>query len=546
MSIAIEDRLENPSYSTPQFRTAPWFITRKKNIKSKGSALVLSVLWAAIPDLNERRLVSLSSEEIAKRAGLKCKSEALRRHLVRLEKLGYIKRQGNHKNRTIEVLIFPPDDDTQGLIIPEDILLSDLSPTKKLLLTITQYFQKMSVETICERLGITKIRYYQVINKIEPPKETKSNPLKKLSQPPKETNTIIGIDGYRFGIDVLSKDNTLGPSALCCLEEPPTKEVNSPTKKEYNMSERAPYNTPAPAGWLQEKLRLLKLESSKQIQRNDFKKKKEVLIKHYPIEVTTDMNWIKENLPFVHSPRPGTKVYNDDARVIKALQLGPNNYLRPDEIQTILNNMIGITIHGSNHPLTEIVLRDRFLNRTFNQAERRELYQHFNNMLSVEYGGQGIKKPLAWGMRTYSGWSFLASLCIIPPVRVVVQPIISEEAMKKIQYELDETTSRAFVQGITLREKQKLARNLSLLKPQFFQKLKLTFGRQANYHYGDWRPFFNGLLEFIEDDNWKLSHVKAGWFHPGSEIIKDWMDEVYKLDFIDGKQYQSRMAQPQL
>jgi len=524
MPISPTDCVQNSSDPTPQFRKAPWFILRDSSIKSNGDALILSVIWAAIQGSgDDKTTCKITNEEIAKRSGIRGGGQAALKHLQKLEKLGFIKRHGSHCNRMIELLLQPPpDDNLLGLTIDEDILISNLSPTKKLLASIIRHFTYAKKHWICEQLGIKEMQYFQNIKEVEPYKKTKCNPIRKLSEPYKKTN-LLSIDSIDIGIGVLSKDNTKEPSVLFVKEvpskeNPPIEQINLPTKKEYNMPIRIPYTTKAPAGTVEEHLRLWELETLKPIQRNDFKKKKVGELKKYPIEVTLDMNWIRENLNLVRSPRLDTKEYHKDTRVVKALIYGPSNYLRPDEIQAIVNNMKGKIMPGGNYPLTEKVLRERFLDRTFDQAERRELYQLLNNMLGVDYGGKGEKIYLSGAMRSHKGYSFLARVWMANPVKIVKQMPID---LKSVEREL-ELAIDIIPKKIMPEDKPRLASNIINLKKRYVQEYRLkTNGNSIGRN--TWPEFFKEFLDSIED---AAEIVNVGWFNPDNKPVKNFLDSI--------------------
>jgi len=319
--------------------------------------------------------------------------------------------------------------------------------------------------------------------------------------------------------DELSKDNSKEPSVLFVKEvplkeEPPSQQINSPIKKEYNMPIRIPFDTPAPAGLVNKIIRHLKLESVKP--KNDFNKKKEVSTKHYPMEVTLDMNWIRDNLNLVRSPRTGTDIYHEDTRVIKALIYGPSNYLRPDEIQAIINNMKGTTMPGGNYPLTEKTLRERFLDKKFSQAERRELYLLLNNMLGVDYGGKGEKIYLSGAMRSHKGHSFLARVWMANPVKVIKQmPVDFKSVERQLEQAMD-----IIPEKIMPEEKSKLASNIINLKKRYIQEYRLKMnGNGCN----SWPSFFEEFLDSIES---AAEIINPGWFNPDNKPVKKFLYNI--------------------
>jgi hypothetical protein len=236
------------------------------------------------------------------------------------------------------------------------------------------------------------------------------------------------------------------------------------------------------------------------------------------METTLDMNWIRDNLNLVHSPGLTTKAYHKDTRVIKALMYGPSNYLRPDEIQAIINNMKGATMPGGNYPLTEKVLRERFLDRKFSQAERRELYRLLNNMLGVDYGGKGEKMYLSGAMRSHTGHCFLARVWMANPVKVIKQmPVDLQSVERELDLAIDIIPKK-----IIPEDKPRLARNIINLKKRYVHEFKPKMNGNS-FGYNTWREFFKEFLNFIEDS---AEIINVGWFNPDNKPVKNFLYDI--------------------
>jgi len=354
--------LQTQDHQPENFRTVPWFILRDRRINGKGVALVLSVVWAAVQGSGTPGLCKITNEEIARRSGIRGGAEEARRYLMIAEANGWLRRHGYHKGRLIRLLLDPPaDNDVRGLIIPYDILSSAFSPTEKLLASAIRFFSKASAKWICTKLGISeqtyhkRLRYIKLVNPdilttSQPPEKISPNPPKKYIQPPEKISPL-GIEGTDLGTGsrIISKDMIIGPA----VQEPSGCQT-SPAQEEPGMPESnyVPYTTPAPPGWLEQQLEIADLRygtaCAKAAPVRLKKPKPPFVPRLYSGGHMADMEWIRNNLPFVHSPARGTRAYENDIRVLEVLEGGPANTMTPGELAKMLNCMSGRPLRGSN------------------------------------------------------------------------------------------------------------------------------------------------------------------------------------------------------
>lgn len=513
----LPEQPDNPQGSP--FRKAPWFILRKETSIGSGTALIFSVLWSAIEDLStSERLLTypITNLEISRRSGIAGGPQAALKHLQRLESLGLIKRHGAHRNRIFEILVRPRDNDYSSLIISTDILLSNLTPTQKLIASVKRAFPKAGKSWICWKLGITPGTYYNNIDKLKPYNELDTNPIMNWTEPYNELDPI-GREGRIVGRVGLSKDKPIGPSDRMEGVVLPLKEVMM----------KHPYTTPCPPGWLERQERLLRLQAgtkNKGIRKSNHVRRKTPRPFSPPRDgydplYILDMDWIRANCPLVHVPAPGTKSYHEDIMVVRALAEGPERVLKSDEISAIVAGMSGRTLPGDRQALTEWYIRTHFLAHRKSQEERRRLFTLFSESLSLEYGGRGTKQRLSWAMRSHRNYCWLMHLWFRPKRRP------RDEMPRDIadyQREFDRAVG-IMPETMSPGRLPELARNIRKLLEVYLQDFRTRVPRGYDgTFYNSWGKFFSELVEYFDRQD---TDIWPGWFRPDGQPVQNFLAE---------------------
>ncbi len=527
----------------PSFRTAPWFILRKGAPVSKGTALVFSVIWAAITDLSSPDKLTtypVTNEEIGKRSGIRGGAQAALKHIQKLEKIGFIKRHKKHKGRYFEVLVRPDDDNYLGLTISGKVFKSNLSPTQKLLITIKEVFPRAGKSWICSRLGISNFTYYYNLNKLQPYKESNSNPIKNLTQPYKESNPIGIVQVESLGGVALSKDKANDPSGHIADfetplyqgdgQKPPLNENNTPALKQENyMAPKIAYDTPADPAEVEMAIRRARQSRAKSNPRSDLRPKKKIREfkptndGRYEKRYIDELEYIREQYPLINISKPGTWIYDNALGIVRALTIGPikSKVLRPDEVNAILSVMVGKQPGNLNYPLSREYIMRNFLDRSFSDEDRIELYTRLNNMQSAEYKGNGQKVELSWAMRSRNNYSWLLHLWFAPPRRPQEEfpPDLGEY---RPQYE--RALGLMPVNMAKEREGQ-LAWIIRGLRKRYNDEFRdrRPAGYDGNTWYGTWTLFFKELAEYFDRQN---ADIWPGWFNPNGQTVRDFLADA--------------------
>lgn len=289
------------------------------------------------------------------------------------------------------------------------------------------------------------------------------------------------------------------------------------------MSLKIPYNTPADKQWLADQNRRLKLESATYRRRTDPapKAKKEYPVPQKYFRYANELESLREGHPFIHVPAQGTKSYLEDIRAVRAITLGLDKVLTPDEMNLIRRRMYGKTPPGNNMALFEPVLKKYFLDIEWDQETRRKLYSYLNKSLSREYGGDGKKMRLADMLRSQSGWSRVIWFWLSPPRPIMNQPPArSDEVRDEMEMALEIMPAK-----VTPEQVATLARNILSLKDSFNRDYRhgIPRGSEADYLYGQWRKFFSGFVDYLGDTG---QTINPGWFHPGNRPIGYFLDDI--------------------
>jgi hypothetical protein len=476
------DERQYHSTQRSSFRTAPWFILGEKDIKSKGTALVLSVLWAAAQG-DRNRNTRLSNEEISRRSGIRGGAQAALKHLQKLEKLGYIKRQGSHKNRAINILIQPETEDIKGLTIPPDIFVANLSPTQKLIASIRQALPNMEPRNICNWLGITLDTYYHNVKKCcQPYKESLSNPIKNPCQPYKESLTL-GREG-RERVELISKD--INRRTTCADNDFPTdstgglKMIHSETYgKEYDSI-------------LTQTLRNKKAPSR-----------------------SAELENLFSTLPNNTKHKPGTKAYEDAKRTIRALTLSPAKILKPSQIAQITQAMA----KSNGRPGYSQKQINEFLNHKFSIIERTEIYQRLSNYHDPIYRAKAVGK-CSLGNALHNpyaeGFSLIMEVWYHPPKPIRIPTVIIDSKLLPVVDMVMET-----IQAEDRKTEASVKKNIKHLHWLYEKTIRPRMTEETKYHYGDFPRYMKGFVDWAID---KYSGLKPtpGWFSSDSKPFHQW------------------------
>lgn len=294
------------------------------------------------------------------------------------------------------------------------------------------------------------------------------------------------------------------------------------------MPLRIAYDTPADPAWLkaQREIVILRQKTASAPRRNETRKQPKLLKyagKSYPPEYLADMEWIKTNCPLIHSPARGTIAFDDDIRAIKALANGPANVLRKDEVSGILSRVVGQTWLGKpwNDPLRKEWCLEMFLGVKHNREQRQELYRRLNNLMSVEFKGNGKKTHLAGSLRSRNNWSFLFQVAVAEPRRPRDEfpPDLNDY---RHQYDV--------ALGLTPPQMAKdqegrLAWTIRRLRKAYLEGFRgrRPAGYEGNAFYGDWPKFFNNLAQHFDNQD---APIWPGWFNPDGQQVKNFLAEA--------------------
>lgn len=376
------------------YRSIPWFILGNKTIKSTRTAIVLGVLWSSIPGVSEqqsrgRRIYScLTNDEISKRSGLNCTSEDIRYHLTKLENLGLIKRHGDHKNRTIEILAKPENGDYRCLIISQEIFSQNISISRKLVLAIKSAFSRMSNNTICDRISMSKWSLWYnsrpLNEQYQPPKESNTNPQKNPMQPPKESN-CIGKEGEVIGV-LLAKANSQ-PLQVGRTAKSSSAQENIMTSEQIEFYK--PYLN-------SRSVRSIKPSSAQPI---------------LPDELVNELKYIF-TLDHIRKHRPDSKIYFAAARLVRALKKskGLSTILEDRQMNEIISDM-----ERQGVPKDKTIA---VLHKCFTEEERVLLYDRISDHFCPEFGYKGKENKVNLTDCLYNEnfkFSLLVKVWLIPP-----------------------------------------------------------------------------------------------------------------------------------
>lgn len=495
--------------------------TSRTRVTSKDKSC-LAVLWRASQSTGQ---CALSNPEIAIRAGIRSSKET-QETLQRLERFGFIRRTGNHRNRTIRFLVPTPLDHQKRLtlIIPESINHHpNLNHTQKTLLTAYIAFQdtlkkkgsswaswlanRCGMKVKAVRWNLSKLLQNPPQNQMklplqlgeEPPPKSPRNPPQNHPEPPPKSPDILvesRVLGREFSRENLnSREFKL--SLLPGLHTPNNKET-IPIKEETPREEGMNY---ASEGYLVD------------CRKHRPSKKVRPIPKDILLELTEEI--------FQHKHITIHKVSHElaeAARVVSALKRkgGLSNYLTKEQVESTVTYMSTICKFDPRE-IQEV------LHKKFNDEERVELYKRLSDDMSPSYGGTGKKVKLAdaaW-FRWKPGFCRMVKVWLRPPVVKDTTPPIP-----KVPKELEETVT------MIKRFLPELVPNVYELKAikdlkDFHQTTVIPKLETLGVTEG--RMFANWLWEFLrfaynrtEGKDIKL-HI--GWIRPGGILFNDWIAE---------------------
>ncbi len=513
-------RPSHPTSGSP-FRTIPWFVLRDRRIKSNGDTIIFAVLWASVQgkwlerrtssEASQQKIsCSLTNQEISTRSGVGSCDESIRYHLERLEKQGFIQRHGHHRSRVIEILLLPePNDDLLGLTLEEDILESDLSLTQKILAQTLRSFPTMKKDKILTRLAISEWTYFSNFRKLEylkqfkaakkPPKESKSNPQKNLSEPPEKSKPIIKVER---GIEKTGRD--LVPSEQGAIA--PTPFQNSSFQEADNKMQTS----------LQGNGKARRMRSSLNDTPSAVRKQIEINNRKIPDDVMVELTEEVYQHPHI-TPNKTKSAILKTADTVQALRRpgGLTNLISKEEISLIADYM------SKNYKFDRQAIL-QVLGHQFSDEERVELYERLSNNMSLQYGGPGGKIDLrdaaAHRSRNFRGFSAVVLVWLRPPQLKKLAP-----PTPKVPQELESP----------IRICRDLIRdfNPSLSLPILKE---LYAHHQENVvplleHLGNpdraFATWFRGLLKHAEAGDKPGFHL--GWVRVGGQAFLEW-DRYYR------------------
>jgi hypothetical protein len=479
------------------FRTAPWFILRESGLKSNGLSLVLSVIWCAVQGSRiHKTTCKITNEEIAKRAGIRGGAQSALKYLQILDKLGYLRRHGNHQNRIIELTIsLPPDGDLRGLTIPEDILSSNLSPTQKLVLSITSptAFPNMSKSEICRRLRMKKRQLNRVLQSLEPYKKSPSNPIKKALEPYKKL-PAIGIEGGdKARVEVVSKDTNR------CATHTNDKLINLSGGDE--KMDQPEITTSRPSRRKTSSDPYAHLTSSPS--------------KTYSNKPSPEIEDVWKSFPNNAKHKVGNKTYELAKATIRQLCQSPRVGLSNGQVEKLTNRML-------KDPRNKFTLKqiNDFLDHKFSPEERKEIYGCLSKQHDKIYGGSLGSANLPTALCNINGYSEIMKVWYYPPQPKRAPLVkINPNLDKAVDMVMEVMSDQSYA---TLNKTRAIIKNLHLI---YEGEIRPRMSDEAKYHFGDFRSYVRGFI------NWATSHYSGyspvpGWFASRSTPFKLWNEDM--------------------
>lgn len=477
-----------------EFRTVPWFILRERDIKSKGTALVLSTLWAAAK--KDNRTITISNEEIAKRSGICGGAQAALKHLQKLENLKYIERKGNHKNRIIRMLFsIPEGTDLRGLTIPPDIFCLNISPTKKIALSIVEAFPNMSKSEICRRLGMTKRQLNRTLQNIQPYKESPSNPIKKAPQPYKKSPPSRGEVGSSGVVQLLSKDSNKGAS-------PPATNLISLNRGDNTMIQ------PTHPGIGTCRHRPQKNSS------DPYARLTSSPTKTIPIIPFPEIEEVWKSFPNNAKHQPGKKAYELAKATISQLRRSPRIGLSSGQVERLVSRM-------TKDPRNKFTLKqiNEFLDHKFSPEERKLIYSRLSKLHDKAYGGFTGTASLSDALCNINGYSEIMLVWYYPPKPKRVSLIKVSPTLEKVaDMVMEVVNDQSYA---TMNKVRSIVKNLHMI---YEKETRPRMTDETKYHYGDFKRFMIGFIDFVVEKYG--SDLYPGHFRSGSDpksIFQQWI-----------------------
>jgi len=441
------------------------------------------------------------------------------------------------------------------LLIRPAIFLLNLTTPQKIILTSRLAFQEMSIPKMARRLGLSEIsikthhlyliRYKNALIKLKGVELLRF--INGLPEPLIKLSPTLNKAKYRYilGIDINHKllfynNYDLDRSATCNInfkktslyqerdQKPSLNENNTPAlKQENSMASRIAYDDPMTHAELESAVRRARQSKAKNNPRNDLRPKKKMRKfkptddGRYEKRYIDELEYIREQCPLINVSKPGTWIYDNALGIVRALTIGPAKALRWDVVNAILSVMVGKQPGNLNYPLSKEYIMRNFLDRSFSDDDRIELYARLNNMQSAEFKGNGKKVELAWAMCSNNNYSWLLHLWFTPPRRPREEfpPDLGEYRQ---QYE--RALGLMPVNMAKEREGQ-LAWTIKALRKRYIDEFRdrRPAGYNGNTWYGTWPLFFKELAEHFDR---KDVDIWPGWFNPNGQLVKDFLAEA--------------------
>ncbi len=480
----------------------------RRGVLSSRDKEFLSILSYAA----DNGICRLSHQELADRMG-HCKPQAITKRLQKLERLGYLKRDGNHRSQKIHLFEIQQEDDQHSLTIQEHIWTrNDLSSSQKLLITVILSFPNVKAKNWtwwANRIGMDIQSYKLNLKKIilkfhpEPYKTLYGNPIRLYKEPYKTLYAIFGIVGSDLGKDNYPTDNKGHTPHLEVLNNP------SSLEDKKNMHPTPIQDNPKPFDYKKEGY----LKRGVRPPTNNGPIDEEILM-----ELQNEVFQHR----YITTHRSNDEMANA-AKIIKALKHknGLSSILDQSQINLIVQCM---TSNGNRFTPAQVM---DVLHHQFSDEERVILYERISNSMSPAYVG-GKDKPktvtlanAAYMMQGAPGFSRLVMVCLRPPqLKVPLKPT----PVTPKDLELPLAIVKRFIPNAFPGPTVTLLREAQ----DHYNRNILPFQKQMNMTVG-FAPWVRGFLEFAYNKATRDNPLHPGWLKPTAPTYQEW-ETSYKAE----------------